>query len=272
MKVARNLVDGVLGGLAVFVIVGACAPKVTVSRGDDEEEAGGAGGTDATGGTGAMGGTAGSMEPTGGVGAANTGGIAGDASYGGTAGAGQGGTAGVPHVAGAGQGGTTSEPQCPCSRREGAPVSRNCPRGAGISSSTYVEMAGNDAVLSGTAATIGTPFRVRVFAGSIAYNTELILTELTVAAPEEFFDYSPVYRVEPDDLDFENGGEVTVPWQVADGQVPSDLDIYYSESEDGPYERMEDSYQNAGFSQATILRTGYFFVGAPKPEELEHCP
>jgi hypothetical protein len=140
-----------------------------------------------------------------------------------------------------------------------------------VSQSATIGTTGGDAQLSGTASTIGVPFRVRVFAGSLSSSTELTLTELTQAAPVEFVDYSPVYRVEPDDLDFVNGGEVAIPWQVPSGQVPP-LAIYYSESVDGPFELMEDSYQNAGFSQATLLRSGYFFVGAPKPDYLEDCP
>jgi hypothetical protein len=263
MKVVK-LVDGVFGGLAALVIVGACAPEVTVSR-DEEENAGGAGASDSTGGTAGTeqtGGTAGNPPETGG--SAPTGGVAGDgiAPTGGVAG---------ENVGGAGTGGV-GPTTCHCSRRPDAPLSRNCPRGAGVSIYEHIEEAGNDVELSGTAATVGSPFRVRVFAGSVPYNTEMVLTELTLAAPQEFFDYSPVYRVEPDALDFVNGGEVSIPWQAADGWVPTDLAIYYSESEDGPFERMEDSYQNAGFAQATILRSGYFFVGTPKPTELEHCP
>ena len=269
MKVAK-LVDAVLGGLAAIVIVGACAPKVTVSR-DEEENAGGAGASDSTAGTagtGESGGTAGTPPETGGSpaigGSPATGGIGGDgiAPTGGVAG---------ENIAGNGTGGV-GPTTCHCSRRPDAPLSRNCPRGSGASTYAYIGATGSDVELSGTAATIGSPFRVRVFAGSVAYNTEIILTELTLAAPEEFFDYSPMFRVEPDDLDFVNGGEVSIPWQAADSWVPSDLAIYYSESEIGPFERMEDSYQNAGFSQATILRTGYFFVGTPKPSGFEHCP
>jgi hypothetical protein len=269
MKVSR-LVDGVLGGLAAMVIVGACAPEVTVSRDDEEENAGGAGASDSTGGTAGTaetGGTAGIPPETGGSPATGGTGGVGPTTGGGPS------TGGVGPTTGGGPStGGVGPTACHCSRRPDAPLSRNCPRGAGISSSTYVEAAGVDAELSGTAATVGSPFRVRVFAGSVAYNTELILTELTLAAPEEFFDYSPMYRVEPDDLDFVNGGEVSIPWQAADGVVPTALAIYHSESEDGPFERMEDSYQNAGFSQATILRSGYFFVGVPKPPEFEHCP
>jgi hypothetical protein len=263
MKVVK-LVDGVFGGLAAIVIVGACAPEVTVSR-DEEENAGGAGASDSTGGTAGTeqtGGTAGNPPETGG--SAPTGGVAGDgiAPTGGVAG---------ENVGGAGTGGV-GPTTCHCTRRAGAPVSRNCPRGAGVSSSTFLEPTGTNAELSGTAATVGSPFRVRVFVGAVPDNSELVLTELTLAAPEEFFDYSPMYRVEPDDLEFENGGLVSIPWQAEDGSVPADLAIYYSVSEEGPFERMEDSYQNAGFSEATILRTGYFFVGTPKPPELEHCP
>jgi hypothetical protein len=278
-----KMVDGVLGGLVAFAIVGACSPRVTVSR-DADENAGGAGAEDSEGGagdTGGKGGTAGSAgrgQPAAGAGAGPMGGTGGDGVFptGGVAGDGvspTGGVAGDWSIAGAGAGGGggTAGMECPCSRRPGSPISRNCPRGAGTSQTTTIGVTGGDAQLTGTTSTIGVPFRVRVFAGSLTEDTEIELTELTQAAPEEFFDYSPVYRVEPDDLEFVNGGEVSIPWQVPSGFVPT-LAIYFSESPDGPFELMEDSYQNAGFSQATLLRSGYFFVGNPKPEGYEQCP
>ncbi len=281
MKVVSK-VDGVLRGLALVTAIVACAPKVTVSR-DDESAGAGAGGEGAEGPTGgrSTGGRAGSPtggNPTGGSAGSETGGNPTGGS-GGDGGSyvpplgGFGGDAGNGNIAGyqPGDGGRGPNP-CPCSRRPTAPVSFNCPRGSGESVSMTIGPDGGDALLAGTTATRGAPFRIEVFAGSLEEQVELTLTELTLAPHEDFFDYSPVFRVEPDELDFVNGGEVSIPWQVANGQVPGDLAIYHSDSPDGPFELLADSYQNAGFSQATLLRSGYFLVASPKPSDYAFCP
>jgi hypothetical protein len=274
MKVVK-WVDGVFGFLVVASTVGACAPEITVSRND--EATAGAGGEDATGGTADpggtrnTGGTAGMPNETGGTGAASAG-DAGSYSGGSAAMGGDGPLGGRPPIGGDGGTGASTGDPCPCSRRVEAPINRNCPRGSGASLTTTIGPAGGDAELSGTASTVGVPFRVQVTGGSLEEDTELTLTELTQAAPVDFVDYSPLYRVAPDDLEFVNGGEVAIPWTVPSGRVPSDLAIYHSASIDGPFELLTDTYQNAGFSQATLLYSGYFFVGSPKTEELENCP
>jgi hypothetical protein len=70
----------------------------------------------------------------------------------------------------------------------------------------------------------------------------------------------------------ERGGSEDLDIVLVVAQRRRSLKFGHSALGDGPFERMEDSYQNAGFSQATILRTGYFFVGALKPTDFEHCP
>lgn len=235
--------------------LGACAPSVTVSR---DDEPGGTGGTDfLDGGSG----------PSAGHGGLGSG-------QGGSSG-GQGGSSGSAIT----DGSAGAEPElpdppenCPCTRRPTGALSRYCPRGAGTSTETLVGPAGGDAALEGTPSTIGVPFRARVFAGSLDSDTNLVLSETTLPPPDDFFDVSPVYRIEPDGLDFTNGGEVSLPYQVPSGLVPREISIYYAESPDGPWTLMADSYDNAGFEQATLVRSGYFISAYPKVGELTACP
>lgn len=260
MKNGKMVVWGMgLSVLGVSVFVG-CAPTITVSR-DDEP-----------------GGSAGVEDPGGSLGGGGSNGGSGVTEPGGRGGsdiaAGNGGTG---LVAGAGGGGgavvVTPPPDgCPCSRRLTSPVSRECPRGAGTSTTTSIGAQGGDAQLNGTPSTIGVPFRVRVFPGSLDASTKLKLSETTLSPPIGLFDVSPVYRVEPDAVDFVNGGEISLPWTVPSGFVPQGIAIYHSESPTGPWERMADSYQNAGFEQATITRSGYFIAAYPRTDELENCP
>jgi hypothetical protein len=59
---------------------------------------------------------------------------------------------------------------------------------------------------------------------------------------------------------------------VPSGLVPAGIVIYFSESVDGPYVPLDDTYQNAGFSQATLLKSGYFLTAYPRTEEQQNCP
>lgn len=264
---------GVLG-MSVFV---GCAPTITVSRDDAgaagvEDPGGHLGGgsgtsTGGSGGSGANGPGAGGGEIV--AGRAGTGSVAGRGGsepgpgVGGTATGGNGGSAGSVVVI---------EPPdgCPCSRRPTFPESPDCPRGTGAVEQNWIMPEGNDVELRGTPSTVGVPFRVRMAPGS--KSNKIILRETTLSPPVGLFDVSPVYRVEPDDTDIAEGSEVSVPWTVPSGSVPRGIAIYYAAAPEGPWERMADSYTNAGFEQATMTRPGYFVAAYPRTEELEACP
>lgn len=159
---------------------------------------------------------------------------------------------------------------CPCSRRACSPPSMDCPRGAGTSTSTRLGPAGGTASLDGTPSTVGVPFSLDVFPGSLATDVNVELRELSVPTPDGFVDWSPVYAVEPGALELTNGGALRIPWRVphsGGGTVPKTLTVYASASLSGPWQSLPDSYTNAGFSQATALGGGYFFVGYPKPDD-----
>ena len=48
------------------------------------------------------------------------------------------------------------------------------------------------------------------------------------------------------------------------------LSIYVSRG--GAFERVADSYINAGFSQGAVTQLGSFFTGWPKPADELACP
>jgi hypothetical protein len=283
-----NRMSWVTGGLvgAMFgAALGGCSPSVTVSR-DEAAGQGGVGGSSPGGagsGGGATGGASSGSGGTdgGGTGGGGTGGVVTLPEQGGAGGTigGSGGTLGneggddgIGGSGGTANAGAMLPEECPCTRRPGATPSRICPRGSGTSTSSTVGPEGGTVSLSGTTATIGVPFRVEVFAGSLPAPTELTLTELAAPPPAELNDVSPVYRLEPDGVDFVNGGEVSIPWTVPSGIVPNEIAVYHSDSVDGPYTRLADSYLNAGFSQATLLRSGYFLTAYPRTSAHAACP
>jgi len=281
MKNGKLVVWGVgIGVFGVSAFVG-CAPTITVSR-DDEP---GAGGVEDPGGS--FGGSSGMAQGgTSGIGAngpgPGRGGSDVGAGRGGSDGAGRGGSDIAAGSGGTGPGGSggsagsgmVTEPPdgCPCSRRPTSPVSPDCPRGAGLTLTDTIGPDGGELALSHTQSTIGGPFRVKVLAGSLEVLTTFKLSETTLSPPVGLFDVSPVYRVESSAAEFSPGGEVTVPWTVPSGSIPPGIGIYFSDSPDGPWERIEDSYMNAGFEQATLTRPGYFIAAYPRTDELENCP
>ena len=232
-------------GVACSQFVLACAPEVMVA---EDDEAGGAGGAPATGdaGTGGTGGPA-----------AGTGGGSGGAPLGG---------GGVPQ----GIAGSTNV-SCPCSRRAEAPISMDCPRGTDRASAAMVGPGGANVVLTGTRQTRGVPFELEIFAGSLENETEIVIVESSEAPPKGFVDWSPVYAIEPAELGFVQGAAIQIPAFSSLTSLDSGMAIYFSDSADGPFEKLADSYVNAGFLQATALKTGFFFVGYPSADDGS-CP
>jgi hypothetical protein len=146
----------------------------------------------------------------------------------------------------------------------------SCPVGSGSASTTTLGREGGTAALSGTRSTRGVPFSLEIFAGSLDTNVKVKLSELAIPTPEGYEDWSPIYAIEPTSLELKNGGALALPWEVphpGGGSVPRTVGIFTAESLDGPWERLPDSYLNAGFSQATVLTGGYFFVGLPRTDD-----
>lgn len=160
---------------------------------------------------------------------------------------------------------------CPCSRRPEGPTDVRCAQGAGVSISSAVGSSGQRLALGGTPSTSGVPATATIPGTTLPRATSVTLTELTTPPPEGFVDASPVYKLEPLSLVLSAPGEISLPGNNRFEQGWEQLAIYYTPSVDQAFERMPDSYANAGFYQATLQRGGYFFVGAPLYLFPESC-
>ena len=118
----------------------------------------------------------------------------------------------------------------------------------------------------------GVPFSLTVPPTAFPDDVTIRVTETPLAPPAEFFDYSPVYLVEPTDLISKVPLRIVIPFGNKDGTVAAGLAIYRASSPSGPFARLADSYVNAGFMQGSVFEFGYFFAGAPKPNAQVGCP
>jgi len=132
--------------------------------------------------------------------------------------------------------------------------------------SLTVDASGGRVTLLGQqGASSGVPFSLDIPPTALRAPTTLTVTETAIAPPAGFVDYSPVYRVEPLDVEFAVPVTMTIPWGNVDGQVNSSLAIYVAPDESSPFERLPDSTGNAGFNRGSIGRGGLFFVGFRGP-------
>ena len=159
---------------------------------------------------------------------------------------------------------------CRCSRRSDADDPQ-CPRGEGAQTEGVIGPDGGSIELKaeqGTAS--GVAFLLRFPIEAYATDTTVVLTETEEPPPADFVDFSPLYRVE---ADAEPDGEVALqlPWGNKAGSVGQELSIYYSPDLDADWERVPDSYVNAGFMQGSFIGLGYYFAGYPVAEESK-CP
>lgn len=226
---------------------------------------GGASGTDAV-----FGGGAGTTSAA--AGSAGAGGVT--APSGGTSGtAAPGGNAGTAGRSGAvtGLGGAPGS-ACPCTRRLDAPTSSKCPRGADESVTMRVGPEGGILKLSGQQARAsGVAFELHIPPRALANAVAITVTELREPPPAGFSDWSPLYRVEPAGLVLNGAAALRVPWSNVDGEVNRALTTYAAPTSAGPYEPLSDSYVNAGFTQASLHRLGFLFVGAPASTVSTTC-
>jgi hypothetical protein len=166
---------------------------------------------------------------------------------------------------------------CPCTRRDGQ-GSLNCPVGAGKYAGAMIGPTGGEVVLDGTPSTKGVPVKLTIPYGALTEPHVITITETRCNVPHDFHDWSPVYQIDPPDLVFVTPASIELPFDAKDPapnfpgafQVDPSLSIYVSRG--GAWNRVPDSYVNAGFSQATVSQLGSFFVGYPKPEEQLACP
>jgi hypothetical protein len=276
--------------MALLTTISACAPLITVSKGDGGGEAGannenppqvGRGPDPVGGGSGSGGRAAGPSVSNGASGrsatspsAGTSGDVVGAFAIGG--GAGIPGTGGASSVAGGGPvevagrgpveiagsgslGNGGAGDICPCSRRSDEPADPQCPRGADTSSTTTIGPDGGSATL----ATQDGPFSIQVFANSFSQDEPITLTELSASPPAGYVDYSPIYEIAPTGLDLTKGGTIQIFYSNSLPFINPALTIYTADSVDGPWTELPDTLGNAGFNTATLTRTGFFFMGYP---------
>jgi len=121
-------------------------------------------------------------------------------------------------------------------------------------------------------ASSGVDFRIDVPPTTLQGDVEVQITETTHPPPADFVDYSPIYLVSPSDVSSEFQIKLTVPFGGNDGEIPGTLAIYAAADPVGPFERVSDSYINAGFLQGSITHFGAFFAASPRTAEEAACP
>jgi hypothetical protein len=163
--------------------------------------------------------------------------------------------------------------ECPCTRRPGLGNSFRCPSGAGQSASLTIGTAGGKITLNGQQVSqTGVPFSITVPPGALDADTMITITETATPPPATFTDYSPIYLAEPMGLATMIPLPIVIGWANKDGSVDRSLAIYAGPDVSGPFERLPDSYVNAGFMQGSIKHFGAFFAGYPKTPSETSCP
>jgi hypothetical protein len=143
----------------------------------------------------------------------------------------------------------------------------------GESTTQHVGVAGGSVRLTAQqGASSGVDFRIDVPPTTMQADVEVRITETTNPPPADFVDYSPIYLVEPGDVRSQFPIKLTVPFGGNDGGMPRTLAIYAAADPAGPFERVSDSYINAGFLQGSITHFGAFFAGSPRTAAQAACP
>ena len=117
----------------------------------------------------------------------------------------------------------------------------------------------------------GVQMQLEIPPGALSADTVITITETSFRPPASHIDYSPVWQFAPIGLTFAKPVKVTMPWSNQDGTVSNALASYWS-ADGCTWEKLADSYINAGFQNASTLRLGYGFVGYPKTGPTVRCP
>jgi hypothetical protein len=106
-----------------------------------------------------------------------------------------------------------------------------------------------------------------------AFDKEIAVTiiETSIPPPKEFFDWSPIYEVQPIGVTSSSLMKLRLPYGNRDGSF-SGLTMYYAKDKSGPFVPVPDFYINAGFSDAGITDFGFFFMGMRKLPAESACP
>jgi hypothetical protein len=166
-------------------------------------------------------------------------------------------------VGGAGGGGppVTDGRSCACSRRPGENNSFQCPRGTGKSAAASIGPEGGTLLLSGTPSTQGVDFKLEIPPNALQQTVVIEVVESTFPPPEPYVDESPIYDLQPAGLTLSQPATLTVPFMNVGGIVPRIIGINLSADCGMSYQRVPDSYQNAGFMQGSLSTLGPLFAG-----------
>ena len=160
-------------------------------------------------------------------------------------------------------------PGCPCTRTPGPGNSFQCPMGAGQTSYATIGAAGGQIMLLGQQSkATKVPLGIIFPPGALATDTRISVTETDLPPPTGIEDWSPVYLVEPRGLELAKVASLQIPWSSNLTAVPNTLGIY-ARDENGScaFNRLVDSYTNAGFEQASLTEFSYLLVGVPSTVE-----
>ncbi len=254
-----NLVQLVITSSAAVALLAFGCDRGVLTVSDDPGTGHGGNGGSAGGGVGGKGGSGGAPVDAGPAAAVAT------CTYLGIAGApGQGdGGAGGGDVVDAG---ASDGRACPCSRRPGPNNSFKCPVGTGVVVSGEIGPEGGSLILGGTPSTVGVSFKLDIPPNALSQREVISVTELSNAAPSApYIDESPVFDIQPAGLTFAAPALLTVPFMNVDGVIAPELSIYAS-SDCHTFQRLPDSYSNAGFLQASMRVVGPVFAGYPRTQ------
>jgi len=118
----------------------------------------------------------------------------------------------------------------------------------------------------------GVAFELVIPPTALDHDVTITIVETSEAPLGSFVDFSPVYRIEPTDLTFAVPVKVKIPWGNSLNQVSKALSIYWAQGCGGTFERVPDSYVNAGFNQASTNKLGWAIVGYERDPSLAACP
>ncbi len=163
---------------------------------------------------------------------------------------------------------------CVCSRR--GPLDVGCTPGAGQSTTVVIGASGGTVSLTGQqGATSGTPFDLTIPPGALTADTTITVTETSLAPPAGFSDWSPIYRIDPVDLELAAPARLNVPISNASTAMnDANLGVFASASGDPcTLAPLPGSYLNAGFEQVMLEHLGgYLVAGYAHTGAAPVCP
>ena len=258
-----NFVQLVIASSAAVALLTFGCDRGVLTVSDDPGTGHGGSGGSAGGGAGGKGGAGGALVDGGSVGAMATCTYVGIAGAPGQGEAGAGGSGAVD--AGASDASASNGQGCPCSRRPGSNNSFKCPVGTGVVASGEFGPEGGSLILGGTPSTVGVSFKLDIPPNALSQRQTISVTELSNAPSAPYIDESPVFDIQPAGLTFSSPATLTVPFMNVDGVISPELSIYAS-SDCQTFQRLPDSYSNAGFLQASMRVVGPVFAGYPRTE------